>query len=197
MLKGDAFWDTKKRILGWDIDTVASTLNLPVHRLDRLYMLLDMLRPPPKKRVFIKLWHQLLGELRSMAPALPGARGLFLVLQDAFGHPIGIGCASLAVCRTWSRTLPMSPIPYGCARPVYRNWFRPLPRGLAPLTRARTACEGFGSMPPIAPSPPVLWRTPYSADVRAKLVTAENPRGDVSISDLELLAMIAHKDVPP
>lgn len=47
MLQGDACWATKKRILGWDVDTApASTLNLPPHRLDRLYALLAMIRPP-------------------------------------------------------------------------------------------------------------------------------------------------------
>ena len=67
MLQGDACWDTRKRILGWDMDTEASTLHLPPHRLDRLYSLLDMIRPP-KKRISMKVWYQLLGELRSMAP---------------------------------------------------------------------------------------------------------------------------------
>ena len=87
MLKGDACWSTRKRILGWDVDTRAQTLHLPPHRLERLYQLLDAIRPP-RKRVATKLWHQLLGELRSMALALPGARGFFSVLQDALskGH---------------------------------------------------------------------------------------------------------------
>ena len=76
MLKGYAAWETQKRILGWDLDTEASTLRLPAHRLERLYELLDMLSPL-HKRASIKRWHQLLGKLRSMAPALPGARGLF------------------------------------------------------------------------------------------------------------------------
>ena len=85
MLKGDACWFTHKRILGLDLDTQASTLNLPAHRLDRLYELLDCLQPP-RKRISVKLWHQLLGELRSMSPALPGSRGLFSVLQESLGQ---------------------------------------------------------------------------------------------------------------
>ena len=34
----------------------------------------------------MKRWHQVLGELRSMSPALPGTRGLFSVLQAALSH---------------------------------------------------------------------------------------------------------------
>lgn len=71
--QGDACWSTRKVVLGWDLDTVAGTLCLPPHRLDRLYALLDAFLPT-RKRVPIADWHRLLGELRSMAPALPGAR---------------------------------------------------------------------------------------------------------------------------
>lgn len=85
MLQGDACWATRKRILGWDIDTETSTLNLPPHRVERLYELLAAIKPP-KKRVSTKFWHQLLGELRSMAPALPGSRGLSSLLQVALGR---------------------------------------------------------------------------------------------------------------
>ena len=93
MRKGDAAWSTRKRIFGWEIDTDASTLSLPAHRLDRLYELLDYLAPP-RKRATVKFWHKLLGELRSMAPAMPGARGLFSLLQHALqsaqGHRIRV-----------------------------------------------------------------------------------------------------------
>lgn len=80
--QGDAYWSTRKTILGWDLDTAAETLSLPPHRLARLYTLLDAF-PPTRRRAPISEWHQLLGKLRSMAAALPGPRGLFSALQDA------------------------------------------------------------------------------------------------------------------
>jgi hypothetical protein len=82
MAKGDACWSTKKRILGWDLDTEALTLHLPPRRLERLRKVLLWILPP-HKRLPVRRWHQLLGELRSMSPALPGTRGLFSVLQAA------------------------------------------------------------------------------------------------------------------
>ena len=79
------------------IDTCSSTLSLPPHRLDQLYELLDLIAPP-RKRATDTFWHKLLGELRSMAPALPGARGLFSLLQHALqisrGHRI---CVTRAI----------------------------------------------------------------------------------------------------
>ena len=85
MLQGNACWATHKRILGRDLDTDASTIKLPPHWVDRLYELLDLIRSP-RKRVEVKVWHQLLGELRSMSAALTGARGLFSILQDSLSN---------------------------------------------------------------------------------------------------------------
>jgi hypothetical protein len=45
------------------------------------------------------------------------------------------------------------------------------------------------------PHPPVLWRHAFPAAVQRELVTFDQPRGTMSISDLELATMIAHKDV--
>lgn len=86
MKKGDACWATRKRILGWDIDTESSTLHLPPHCFDRLREILTWLLPP-NRRLSINKWHQVLGELRSMSPALPGTRGLlFSVLEVGLQH---------------------------------------------------------------------------------------------------------------
>ena len=73
--KGDANWSTKKVVLGWAVDTVAKTIELPPHHVEQLHLILDSIQPN-QKRTTAKVWHKLLGELRSMALAIPGARGL-------------------------------------------------------------------------------------------------------------------------
>jgi hypothetical protein len=85
MLQGDANWSTCKTILGWIIDTVAMTIPLPPRRLQRLADILAEI-PLSQKRTSVKRRHQILGELRSMALAIPGARGLFSHTQDALCH---------------------------------------------------------------------------------------------------------------
>ena len=69
-------------MLGWILDSVAMTLTLPTRRLQQLAELLASI-PTTQKRLSIDKWHRLLGELRSMSLALPGARGLFSQLQVA------------------------------------------------------------------------------------------------------------------
>ena len=83
--KGNGTWATKKRMLGWNIDTVAQTIALPPHRAERLTAILDSI-PRTQRTVPTKTWHKVLGELRSMSIALPGAQGLFSLLQEAFRH---------------------------------------------------------------------------------------------------------------
>lgn len=80
--KGDCSWSTIKVVLGWIINTVSMTVELPMHRQERLGAILSSI-PPSQKRIGVKKWHKLLGELRSMSLALPGAKGMFGMLQEA------------------------------------------------------------------------------------------------------------------
>jgi hypothetical protein len=79
MLKGDATWSTRKNILGWVAGTIKMTVELPPHRVERLFEILDS-GSPRQRRASSNKWEKLLGELRSMVLAIPGGRGLFSVL---------------------------------------------------------------------------------------------------------------------
>ena len=84
LLKGDAYLDTWKVILGWILDTVRGTLELPPHRILRLREIFRDLRG--RDRVGVNAWQKVLGELRSMSLGIPGSRGLFSLLQDGLKH---------------------------------------------------------------------------------------------------------------
>ena len=79
---GDCSWGTVKLVLGWIVDTVNMTIQLPPHREERLWEILDSI-PREQKRTSVKKWHKVLGELRSMSVALPGSRNMFGRLQNA------------------------------------------------------------------------------------------------------------------
>jgi hypothetical protein len=79
MHKGDAMWSTRKVILGWILDSIELTLELPCHRVACLFELLDSV-VPSQRRVSTKKWQKLIGELRSI---VLGAQGLFSFLQLA------------------------------------------------------------------------------------------------------------------
>jgi hypothetical protein len=85
LLQGDACWTTRKVILGWLVDTLKMTIELPPHRVERLSEILASM-PRSQKRVSVKKWQQVIGELRSMSIAIPGSRGLFSLLHEALRH---------------------------------------------------------------------------------------------------------------
>ena len=86
--QGDCSWGTIKLVLGWVIDTVAMTIQLPQRRVERLAEILASI-PRTQKRTSAKKWHKVLGELRSMALALPGSRNIFSQLQNALSTKKG------------------------------------------------------------------------------------------------------------
>ena len=78
--KGDAAWSTEKVVLGWHINTIQRTIELPQHRIKRLNDILNI--PRHQHRTSLKRWQSLIGELCSTSSALPGSRGLFNQLQS-------------------------------------------------------------------------------------------------------------------
>jgi hypothetical protein len=74
--------------LGWIIDTINMTIQLPPHRVARLAEILASI-PPTQRRTSVKKWHSVLGELRSMALALPGSRNIFSTMQHALSAKTG------------------------------------------------------------------------------------------------------------
>ena len=81
LLKGDGSLTTLKIILGWLVDTVAGTIELPPHRVERLFAMLDAF-PLSRKTCPKRELHKLVGELRSMLIAIPGGIGCISWLQE-------------------------------------------------------------------------------------------------------------------
>ncbi|KAL7573418.1 hypothetical protein ACA910_013738 [Epithemia clementina (nom. ined.)] len=79
--KGDAAWSTEETILGWSVDSLRMTIELPPHLRHRLNTLIA--ETQHQRTISVTTCHKLLGELRSMALGIPGARGLFSHLQWA------------------------------------------------------------------------------------------------------------------
>ena len=71
-------------MLGWLIDSVWKTIELPPHRHEWLLDIRQEVRG--RTQVSLKRWYRLLGELRSMVLAIPGGQGLFSHLQRALRH---------------------------------------------------------------------------------------------------------------
>jgi len=190
MKKGDACWTTRKVMLGWLIDTVASTIMLPPHRHERLLAIFAELKG--RRRVALKSWHKVLGELRSMVMAIPGGRGLFSALQSGLQH-------------TDKHRVRISPEIRAQLDDFEHlaNDLAKRPTRIAELIPDRPAAigacdasgKGMGGIWFTRDHRPMLWRAPFPQHVIDKLVSWENPSGIFTNSDFEHMGVLAHLDI--
>ena len=85
---GDCSCYTCQTLLWWIVDSINMPITLPLHRVARLKEFFSAI-PCSQRRIGVDKWHRVLGELHSMALALPGARFLFSKMQEALCHVKG------------------------------------------------------------------------------------------------------------
>jgi hypothetical protein len=194
--KGDANWSTSKQMLGWLIDTVQSTITLPPHRLARLRTILSGIAPG-QHRVSIQKWQQMLGELRAMAIAIPGARGIFSHLQAAL-QTRHVTHGRIRVSQHVRATLDDFAWLTDSLheRPTRLQELVAQPPCLYGTTDASGQGMGGILLPPATnPSAsPLVWRMQFPVTVQRSLVSSDNPTGTITNSDLELAATIMQHD---
>ena len=209
---GDCSWSTCQVLLGWIVDTINMTITLPPHRVERLHEILSAI-PRSQRRISVDKWHRVLGELRSMTLALPGARGLFSQMQEALRHVKGKRVAlskgvheALADFRWLASDLAQRPtrlyelVPlrptvdgyhdasgYMCGGVVLPGPTA-VPRTLPPQPSAARPAQGEPA------AHPIVWRASFPPDIVQALVSWTNPTGTVNNSDLELAGGIIHHD---
>jgi hypothetical protein len=202
MLKGDATWATRKNILGWIVDTIKMTVELPQHSIDRFFELLDSVAPG-QGRASTNTWEKLLGELRSMVLAIPGGRGLFIVLQEVLKKRCDDG-TRVRLTLTANADFPLRPSRLSLARHGHGAAAHEDCRtdsGTAPShiggPRFLGHRHGWGSFrsSPNGRVQPLLWWSKFEDRLPSQLVTFANPGGTVTNSNLELAASIAQHDV--
>jgi hypothetical protein len=196
MGKGDATWTTLKPILGWIINTLDKTISLPPHRLVRVRDILNYIGLN-QRRVALNKWQQFLGELRSMALAVPAAIGRFSVLQEALKSSDGS-----RVCLTQHRHTFLQDFRWLVedvgARPTKIDELVP---DANPSTHSACDASGTGQggvhfvLLTDGTTLPMLWRSRSPRHLSARLVSSSNPTGDITNSELDLAASVAHTDV--
>jgi hypothetical protein len=191
--KGDGAWNTTKVVLGWQIDTVALTVALTPNKAERLHQILDI--PTTQKRIGLKKWQQVLGELRHMSFAIPGGKYMFSLLQDALKRTDGRHKVKL------SRNLHDTLTDFRWlvhdleGRPTHlHEWFPDAQQHIGACDASKAGMGGvwfpFGSE-----AIPIVWRYEFPSDVQGQVVSDDNPTGSITNSDLELAATLAHLDV--
>jgi hypothetical protein len=157
---------------------------------------------PSQKRLSLTAWHRLLGKLRSMSIALPGARGLFSAMQAVIPTNAS-GCLRLdkgfhdAIADLWwcsdsmrdrptrlQELVAMQPALLGAHDASGRGaggvWF-PSPEAVSRDVQIHTLRQGALVQHSIDPRAPLLWRVPFDSTIHDRLVSFANPTGTVTI----------------
>ena len=192
-MAGDGAWHTRKVILGWMVDSVQGTLTLPPHRQQRLLTILA--ETQAKRRVSLSNWRKVVGELRSMTIALPGSEGLFAHLQEAMAKAstqrrITINSDLRDALADWDWLASnISQRPTSLAEVVGKpiSWM-----GACDASAAGMGGVWFDAS---GSNPPLFWRHRFPTHVTRRVISHSNPTGDLTNSDLELTAVVAHQDV--
>ena len=185
ILKGDSSWSTRKTILGWIIDTVRQTIELPPHRKLELAQIFTDLAS--SKRVSHKKFQRVLGKLRFVSTAIKGSAGLFSALQLALNRSkkgrIRITDALRSHLNAFASLAASL-----CRRPTHLAELIPERPAFAGTTDAAKA--GMGGIYYDADCQAHLWRFPFPPEVQGALVSESNPTGTITNSDLEHAAVV-------
>jgi hypothetical protein len=198
MSKGDATWTTINTILGWILDTVRLAIELPVHRVARLFELLDSF-PTDQLRVSTKKWQQLVGELRFMVLAFPGGRGLFSVLQQVLKVRTENGtrlCLYIVVHTILKDFRLMATDLKDRTTRIVELLPSSFPETIGAQDAAGPGMGGVHFTPmPDGSILPMLWRSPFTPEVQRRPVSYANLTGTIINSALELAASVVQHDV--
>jgi hypothetical protein len=188
LLKGDGRWDTKKEILGYLLDGVARTIQLPQDRADAL--LKEVSAILKKTRVLLPRFRSIVGRLQHAARILPAAKVFFTPLYNALrGLPSHIGLSSNGEVR----------LALLDAAAVIRDLAR-RPTHVSELTQHDLHYTGycdasafgaggvwFGASSELDPT---VWRVQWPKDITKNVVSFNNPTGRLTNSDLEMAGVL-------
>jgi hypothetical protein len=186
-----AFQDIK-RFLGGDEGLLSRSVLLAPQRRDRVIE--DILAVRNVKRVSLKSWQSLIGQLRSLVVGLPGALGQFSLMQEALrvqqDGRVRISQKVKIQLDTFLVFL------QGHQRPATIEEIVPGdPAFEGACDAAKSGMGGVWFNTDHGESQPLLWRAPFSLTTQARLSSFKNPTGEITNSDLELAGTIIHQSV--
>jgi hypothetical protein len=193
LLKGDGRWDTKKEILGYMLDGINRTIQLPKDRANDL--LKEVKAILKKQRVQLKRFRSIVGRLQHAARILPAARAFFTPLYNALkGTPDFVGLSRTGEVRHAMLDVAV----------VIRDLSH-RPTHISELTQQILHYTGycdasawgaggvwFGAKNPLSP---IVWRVQWPKDITDAVVSDRNPKGRITNSDLEMAGVLLQETV--
>ena len=192
-LIADGTWATRKEILGWLIDGIARTIELPPDKATKLLNTLRVLRRAQATITTSEL-RKLHGKLQFASIALPCGKALLgpidaiLAQADIANHKrIKMNSTLKHLLTDWAALIRLM-----ATRPTHVKELvehKPSYQGLVDASKWGVGGVWFGGTNPLEP---FVWYIPWPDDIRNELCSASNPAGNITISDLELMGIFMH-----
>ena len=184
--QGEGTWSFAKEILGWLVDGANFTIQLMPDKCQKLEKLIrDVIKC---RQVPLGTFQELAGKLQHASFAIPGGKGLFSPIHRAMAGLKPFIKITPDVKQTlidWTtvvRHLASCPTPVRLLVSDYPN-----------LIQYTDACKlGAGGVvvPGMDPFYYYVWQVEWPKDIRDKLVSWNNPKGTLTINDLELAGLL-------
>ena len=187
-------WETKKEILGWLLDGLARTIQLPHQKCDKLLAELRTIRRT-KHNIKLNALQKLQGKLTFTSIGIPLGKPLLgtldkeIAIADRHNKKyVKISPSIQNYCRTWAGVIHLMR-----RRPSHVNELTKRDtnayRGFVDASKWGVGGVWFAGTKPLAP---FVWFVEWPEDIRNKLISPANPNGTLSISDLELIGILMH-----
>jgi hypothetical protein len=192
-LIAEGTWETRKEILGWLLDGIARTIELPPAKAT---LLLNTLRTTRRTSGTVTLtdFQKLHGKLQFTSIALPCGKALLGPLDRIISqtirqsaHKIKVNTHIRDLLTDWTALIHQAR-----SRPTHVQELvehTPSYRGFVDASKWGVGGVWFSGTKLIAP---IVWFQPWPPDITASFCSAINPTGRITISDLELAGIFIH-----
>jgi hypothetical protein len=197
--KGDAQWDTIKEILGYELNGIDRTIQLPKDKAQSLQK--ELRKVLRKQRIPFKRFRSLVGRLQHAARILPSAKAFFTPMNEALrGLPPFIGLSRhgdlrQALLDTGTMIQELARRPTHVSELVAQDFDYV---GFCDASAFGAGGVWFSAIKAI---PPTVWRVEFPPDITAQVVSDKNPTGALTNSDLEMagvsLQFLALEQIAP
>jgi hypothetical protein len=193
LAKGDARWAVQKEILGYLLDGVNRTVQLPHDRAEAL--LTEVRSILRKQRIPLKRFRSIAGRLQHAARILPAARAFFTPINNALrGLPAFVGLSRHGDVRHALNDI-AAVIRDLASRPTHVSELVQGELDYVGYCDASAFGAGgvwFGGKSQLAP---IVWRVQWPNDITTAVVSDTNPTGRLTNSDLEMAGVLLHEAV--
>jgi len=184
--EGEGEWETRKELLGWIFDGRTRCIELPLTKIEKIGEQINQAVSAWSMRRCD--YEKLLGRVRHAALGVPGSAGLFTPLNMALRDKSrwvrinGDVREALVDFRLLLHT--------AAAEPTHVNELVPGPPAVVGYCDACRMGAGGVWLSGTKHLEPIVWRVEWPDDIKAALITRDNPNGTISVSDLEMAGLL-------